>query len=65
MIKNLMFWFLSSYNPYAYVCIWYNVLIDRENWRCINKILGPVITFYRFFSGIIFYTVYHKFKLIY
>ena len=62
MIKNLMFWFLSSYNPYAHVSIWDNTLIDRENWRYINKILGPVITFYRFFSGIISYTVYHKFK---
>ena len=62
MIKNLMFWFLSSYNPYAHVSIWENVLIDHENWRYINKILGPVITFYRFFSGVISYTVYHKFR---
>ena len=57
MIKNLMFWFLSSNNPYAYVSIWDNAVIDRENWRYINKILGPVITFYRFFSGIISYTI--------
>ena len=62
MIKNLMFWFLSTYNPYAHFSISDNVLIDRENWRYINKILRPVITFYCSLSGIISYTMFHKFK---
>ena len=62
MIKNLIFWFLYSYNSSYHTTELDVVLVDDKTWLYIYNILGPVMTFYRFFSGMISYSVYFKFK---
>ena len=62
MIKNLIFWFVYSYNAYHHLTTLDLVLVDTAGWSYMKQVLGPVKTFYRFFSGMISYSVYHKFK---
>ena len=62
MIKNLIFWFVYSYNAYHHLTTLDLVLVDTAGWFYMKQVLGPVKTFYRFFSGMISYSVYHKFK---
>ena len=61
MLKNLSFWFLNSYVNH-HITDLDLLLVDRKTWLYIKNILGPVKTFYRFFSGMISYSVYYKFR---
>ena len=62
MIKNLIFWFVYSYNTYRHNTASNLVFVNTASWPYMRQVLGPVKTFYRFFSGMISYSVYHKFR---
>ena len=62
MVKNLMFWFLNSYSSSHHSTKLDLVLVDSKSWVYIRNIFGPLMTFYRFFSGMMSYSVYYKFR---
>ncbi|XP_062596822.1 uncharacterized protein LOC134258310 [Saccostrea cucullata] len=61
-ISNLIYWFLNAYNQITFVKGRILKLVEFEDWLYIENVLVPLMTFYRFLSGMSAYSLYRRFK---
>jgi hypothetical protein len=62
MLTNLLYWLQNSFKKNVSIESLEMVLVGREKGRVMESIFVPLVTFYRFFSGMNAYALYHKFK---
>jgi hypothetical protein len=61
-VTNLISWFMNSYMQHTFMNTLETFVVGQESWLYLNNALFPLLTFYRFFSGMGAYSFYHKFK---
>uniref|UniRef100_A0A8W8J0V6 Otopetrin-2 n=1 Tax=Magallana gigas TaxID=29159 RepID=A0A8W8J0V6_MAGGI len=59
VISNLTYWLLDSYNKHMITKSRY---IGFKDWKVVEVLFIPLVTFYRFFSGMGAYSMYKRFK---
>ncbi|XP_052711134.1 uncharacterized protein LOC128185589 [Crassostrea angulata] len=59
VISNLTYWLLDSYNKHMITKSRY---IGFKDWNVVEVLFIPLVTFFRFFSGMGAYSMYMKFK---
>jgi uncharacterized membrane protein (DUF485 family) len=62
MLTNLLYWLQNSIKKNVSIESQVMVFVGRENGLVMESILVPIVTFYRFFSGMNAYSLYYKFK---
>jgi hypothetical protein len=62
MLTNLLYWLQNSSSKNVFMETPEMIFIGRENRLYMESILVPLVTFYRFFTGLSAYSLYAKFK---